>query len=206
MRYAALFAAMLCMLLMAGPLSARNGRQFGAALTLSCCHAGGTETTLHVFRSGGGSNSESGLTAGPNGVLYGTTVNGGSNLAGVVFELKPFGHGYKETVIDSFLQPQDGAWPHAGVIRDPAGVLYGTTENGGARNYGTVYALSPTSGGFKESIIYNFGNAPGDGGFPDGGLLLDASGNLYGTTSSGGTSKNCFNGCGTVFKLTRSQS
>ena len=90
--------------------------------------------------------------------------------------------------------------PYAGLIEDSEGNFYGTTELGGANNQGTVFELSPaSSGGWTATVLYSFGGEP-DGAQPHGGLLLDSTGNLYGTTNFGG-STNCSQGCGTVFKL-----
>ena len=91
----------------------------------------------------------------------------------------------------------DGSSPTAGVIFDSAGNLYGTTTFGGAYGYGTVFKLAPDSdGSWAESVLYAFKGDP-DGYFPESGLIFDAAGNLYGTTSGGGDYYN-----GTVFQLT----
>jgi len=95
--------------------------------------------------------------------------------------------------------------PYAGLIADEAGNLYGTTELGGTSKQGTVFELSPTPGGiWTQTVLYSFAGGA-DGAQPHGGLLLDSSGNLYGTTNFGGNAK-CLNGCGTVFKLTQGSS
>ncbi len=143
------------------------------------------------------------------GNLYGTTVYGGANAkvcgnegCGVVFELSSSSNGgqWTETVLYSFCSQascSDGANPHAGVIFDSAGNLYGTTEVGGiaANCCGTVFQLSPSQSGYTENVIYSF-TYPNDGRLPLAGLIFDASGNLYGTTGSGGQTGN-----GTVFEL-----
>jgi uncharacterized repeat protein (TIGR03803 family) len=104
-----------------------------------------------------------------------------------------------ETVLYSFNGGSDGYQPYAGVIFDPSGNLYGTTFFGGPHGYGTVYELSPIAGGgWTESVLYGFDNGSG-GGEPETGLTLDGSGNLYGTTSTGGASGN-----GVVFELSPS--
>jgi uncharacterized repeat protein (TIGR03803 family) len=95
----------------------------------------------------------------------------------------------------------------AGLIMDGSGNLYGTTEAGGADNYGTVFKLTPGSGGsYTESVLYSFQGGTADGAYPQAGLIMDNSGNLYGTTEEGGTGSCSANGstigCGTVFKLT----
>jgi uncharacterized repeat protein (TIGR03803 family) len=118
------------------------------------------------------------------------------------FELSPGFEGWKEVALHDFTcRNADGCEPLAGVILDAAGNVYGTTEMGGnprcGGGCGTVYELQPTSGGWKEHILHDFG-AIGDGAVPGvGALTLDSAGNLYGTTGGGGAT-----GYGTVFKLT----
>jgi len=87
--------------------------------------------------------------------------------------------------------------PYAGVIFDPAGNLYGVTQAGGAYNKGTVFELSPSKDGWTETVLYSFTGGT-DGSEPVGGLTIDTSGNLYGTTESGGDQ---LVQCGTVFEL-----
>jgi len=128
------------------------------------------------------------------GNLYGTTNAGGAYGYGTVFKLDSTG---TETLLYSFMGGTDGASPWASVILDKAGNLYGTTCAGGAYGYGTVYEVDTTG---AEELLYSFMNGS-DGANPYAGLIWDPVGNLYGTTSAGGTSTNC-NGCGTVFKLT----
>jgi len=117
-----------------------------------------------------------------------------------------------EKVLHRFHGGQDGAIPwDAGLVFDNTGNLYGTTSNGGngscPRGRGTVFRLRPNhavSGGlWIETVLYNF-KGGADGAFPGSALVLDGTGNLYGTTESGGDSTNCSGGCGTVFKLTPS--
>jgi len=100
----------------------------------------------------------------------------------------------------------DGMFPTSGLIRDAAGNLYGTTQNGGSHysldgdcfpGCGTVFELMPREGGgWTERVLHNFGSGM-DGVNPNGALIFDAAGNLYGTTTNGGTEQ-----LGTVFKLT----
>ncbi len=137
-----------------------------------------------------------------SGNLYGTTSQGGTFGYGTVFKLTPSNGQWTETVLHSFCQPggcQDGATPLSGLVFDGAGNLYGTTFQGG----GIVFEMTPNPDGtWTETVLHTFGNGT-DGVGPLGRLVLDSAGNLYGTTSSGGTSPsgNCFGGCGTVFKL-----
>jgi uncharacterized repeat protein (TIGR03803 family) len=111
-----------------------------------------------------------------------------------VFKVGPFGN---ETVLHNFTGDSDGGYPYAGVIRDAGGNLYGTTQFGGGNcwNYmgcGTIFKIAKTG---TFSVLYTF-TGQIDGEFPSGGLILDASGNLYGTTGTGSVF-----GCGTIFKL-----
>src|ERR1019366_3722492 len=92
----------------------------------------------------------------------------------------------------------DGYYPEVGLIVDAAGNLYGTTTAGGAYNSGTVFELTPAGGGsWTEKVLYSFNLNGTDGAVPEAGLIVDAAGNLYGTTYFGGTYL-----YGTVFELT----
>ena len=165
-------------------------------------HAG-NETVLYSFTGGTDGNTPySGVIRDEAGNLYGTTVGGGAFGSGVVYKVEPWG---KETVLYSFCsQPNcaDGASPSAGVIRDSAGNLYGTTAGAGAHGKGTVFKLDPASG--KETVLYSFTGGP-DGAQPVASLIRDDDGNLYGTASTGGDlSKRCTSfmpGCGVVFEI-----
>jgi uncharacterized repeat protein (TIGR03803 family) len=150
----------------------------------------GQETVLYNFTGApGASRSYSGLTRDSAGDLYGTSYSGGTAGFGAVYELAASG---QYSVLYSFTGGADGRYPYAGVIRDAAGNLYGTTEVGGTPYAGVIYKLD-TSG--NETVLYSFtGGADGD--FPNGGLIRDSSGNLYGTTTDGGAA-----GVGVVYKL-----
>jgi uncharacterized repeat protein (TIGR03803 family) len=153
----------------------------------------GHETVRYGFPGvTGGVSPEAGVIRDSAGALYGTTVDGGAAYAGVVYSVDPAGH---ETVLHSFTGGADGGYPYAGVIRESAGNLYGTTYAGG-RGYGTVYKLDSAN---NEAVLYSFASGPYDGGGPFSGVIRDEAGNLYGTTSNGGTS-----GYGVVYKLDKS--
>jgi uncharacterized repeat protein (TIGR03803 family) len=154
----------------------------------------GAETVLHEFKGGkDGSSPQGFLIQDGAGNIYGTTGAGGVYGAGTVFEVSSL---KVETVLYSFAGHGDGATPVAGLAIDAAGNLYGTTSAGGSSGNGTVFKLSPQqSGSWTESVLYSFGIGT-DGAIPVGGVTLDASGNLYGTTSAGGAV-----GLGTVFQL-----
>jgi uncharacterized repeat protein (TIGR03803 family) len=168
------------------------------------------EKVLHRFSGGGdGSVPFGNLLFDPAGNLFGTTAVGGVHNWGVVFELLPQeGGGWTEKVLHSFnLNGTDGIEPQGGLARDVAGNLYGATVGGGDYNCfgnpcGTVFELTPgADGSWKEKILHSFQGSDGD--TPVGALIIDAAGNLYGTTAYGGYN-NCANedlGCGTVFEL-----
>jgi uncharacterized repeat protein (TIGR03803 family) len=138
------------------------------------------ESALYQFMgTPDGSFPASEVTFDAAGNIYGTTRHGGSSGQGTVYKLSPSGSGWTETVLYSF-GGSSGANPISGVIFDNSGNLYGTTIAGGV-GYGTVYQLTPTESGWVESTIYTF-QGGSDGGGPWGSLILDQSGNLYGTT------------------------
>ncbi len=152
------------------------------------------------------------------GNLYGTTPVGGeaSEPAGTVFELTRHGAKWTETLLHSFCygleckEKGDGKSPEGNLFMDRAGNLYGTTGGGGKYDEGIVYELTPAAGGeWTETILYNFcaegGGECTDGSEPTAGVIMDAAGNLYGTTYSGGTAGGVGSTTyvGTVFELTR---
>jgi uncharacterized repeat protein (TIGR03803 family) len=171
---------------------------FGAVFKLTPVGGRYTESVLYSFQGGGdGAQPVANLTADASGNLYSTTSNGGAHAFGTVFELAALGTGqYRESVLYSFKNGVDGAWPTAGLL--PAnGSFYGTTSGGGgASTNGTVFKLTLSGSTWQETIVHRFGSGS-DGAHPDAALVADAAGNLYGTTATGGTLHS-----GTVFKLT----
>jgi len=165
------------------------------------------EKTLHSFTGVDGSYPVAGLIWDNAGNLYGTTYWGGTHdNRGTAFELMPNADGtWTRKVLHYFGAGNDGAHPIGGLVFDAAGNLYGTTSEGGAYcesdvrfGCGTVFELSPNgAGGWTERILHNFGDGL-DGTFPHAGLIWDSAGNLYGTTTEGGS----HNERGTVFELT----
>ncbi len=158
--------------------------------------ANGKVKVLHNFAGGSDGATPNGrVIRDANGVLYGTTTAGGAAGLGTVFKLD----GNKETVLYSFAGGSDGAVPQAALIIDAAGNLYGTTSAGGPAGNGTVFELiapKKKNGKWTEKVLYRFGTGT-DGATPLSAVTMDAAGNLYGTTSLGGSS-----GYGTVFQLT----
>jgi uncharacterized repeat protein (TIGR03803 family) len=177
----------------------------GTAFELSPGSDGWTLTTLYAFcpkvGCGDGGGTETGLTRDRTGNLYGVKPYGASGNHGAVFELTPGSGGWREKLLHRFgLKKGDGEDPYAGLILNPSGSLYGTTNGGGnpcgGPSCGTVYELTPLpGGGWKEAVLHRFNGR--DGQWPgSGALFMDGSGGLYGTTTNGGSYG------GVVFKLT----
>ncbi len=161
-----------------------------------------TETILYRFTGG----SDGGVPSGPvifdsAGNLYGNAQTGGVTCGqgyscGVVYKLTRSGSSWTESVLHAFSGSPDGANPGGALVFDRAGNLYGTC-NGGSVNDGAVFQLSPSGSGWTENIIHSFDYFD-DGGGPQGGVVFDTAGNLFGTTSFAPL------GNGTVFELTPS--
>ena len=173
---------------------------YGTVYKLAPSDGGWTENILYSFTVGvGGNYPIEGVIFDSVGNLYGTASQGGTYAAGTVFQLTPSGSGWTENVLYSFRDGNDGGYPQAGLIFDTAGNLYGTTFMGGTGNGGTAFELTPSDNGWTYTLLYAL---PGLGqGGPLGPLVMDADGNLYGTSYA---DPDPVNGNGSVFKLTPS--
>jgi uncharacterized repeat protein (TIGR03803 family) len=170
---------------------------YGTVYRLSPSRNGGwSESVLHSFHNNDrdGDEVNGTLMIDAVGNLYGSTTGGGGSYTyGTVFEMKP-GSGWDLTVIHRFGRDDKANGPFGGVIMDGPGNLYGIG--------GCAFELSPEAGGkWKEHILHCFPAFNGDGWGILERPILDAAGNVYGTTQHGGGSKNCGGGCGTVFEL-----
>lgn len=157
----------------------------------------GNKTTLHSFAGGGkdGTIPSAALIRDGSGNLYGTTEGGGTIGGGTVFKITSTG---EETILYSFTGTTDGAQPVTALVRDASGNLYGNTVisySGTGCRCGTIFKLTAAG---KFSVLHTFAGEPSDGADPQGDMIGDAEGNLYGTTFVGGT----YN-YGTVYKLAR---
>ena len=230
-----------------------NGYDDGVAFQLKHTESGWIFNPLHWFRAGAGGDDGAfpvdygGLTIGPDGTIYGSTNEGGITgcggtcSLGTIFRLQPPPTActsalcpWTLTILYEFPGGDNGSFPNSNVVFDAAGNLYGTTQ------FGTVYELSPSQGGWTEQGIYNVGGelqagivmdsagnlytagnnavmqftrfeggwirnilyiftGDNNGNAPAGGLIFDAGGNLYGSTTRGGTL-----GGGTIFQLSPS--
>jgi hypothetical protein len=188
-----------------GPGNAACGSGCGTVFELSPpSQPGGTwtETTIYQFKASlDGANPESGLILDQAGNLYGTTMLGGSSqeCCGTAFELSPPQQpdgSWTETVLHDFKGGTDGEILWAGLYRDAAGNLYGTTLNGGANNDGIAFQLVPPSSGgtWTENILVEFSGVFSGGTY---GPLVEYKGSLYGAGYASGSS-----GQGSVFSLT----
>jgi uncharacterized repeat protein (TIGR03803 family) len=183
-----------------------NGDGCGTVFELTLSAGKWREQVLHRFK-GPQADPTAGLILDAGGNLYGTASDAlGGN--GMVFKLASAAKGkWKMSVLHAFSGGNDGQGPWGGLVLDPAGNLYGTTAFGGGygscKGYlhsycGTVFELQPPGakgGKWKENVLYRF-EGGSDGGNPFASLIIDAAGNLYGTTEIGGAY-----GRGTVFKL-----
>ncbi|WP_409977873.1 beta strand repeat-containing protein, partial [Bradyrhizobium sp. SZCCHNS2005] len=159
-----------------------------------------TPTTLISFDSTSGTNPAGSLSVDAAGNLYGTTTHGGANNAGTVFEIAKTANGYSSTatVLVSF-NGTNGASPGSGsIIFDAAGNLFGTTQSGGANNVGTVFEIAKTANGYSSTptVLVSFNGT--NGSDPYGNLIMDAHGDLLGTTWQGGA-----NGYGVVYEVVK---
>ncbi|MGA2904296.1 MAG: choice-of-anchor tandem repeat GloVer-containing protein [Candidatus Korobacteraceae bacterium] len=184
---------------------------YGTVFRLSLVESGWILSPLYEFTGGSdGGFPYGGLVIGPNGALYGTTTDGGTDYSGIVFQLRPSPAVCKailcywnETVLHTFTGNPDGYEPFSeNLIFDQAGNIYGTTSGGGMYLYGTAFELTPSGTGYTESILHSFGSGT-DGENPDSGVVLDTAGNVYETTFYGGTEEGGCGGygCGTVYQL-----
>jgi uncharacterized repeat protein (TIGR03803 family) len=164
-----------------------------------------TLTTLFSGDSVVGSNFYSGVIIDSSGSLYGTAIAGGANNSGTVYKLSPPtapATQWSATALHNFTGGVDGAFVNSPLVMDTSGALYGTTQLGG-NGAGVVYKLTPRGGNCNpdapdlwcEYVLYSFTGGR-DGGQPNGGVILDGSGGLYGAASAGGA-----NNWGVAFRL-----
>lgn len=188
----------------AGLIVDQNGNLYGTALEggsvgvgdvfeLAPSQSGWTFTVLYNFHGDDGADPSYGkLVLDKNGALYGATQLGGSSGVGTIFKLTPSQSGWKERVLYSFTDAE--VYPY-GVVMDGHGNLFGTTPGGG-NNLGNVFELAPQQNGeWTFSVLFTFQGGE-QGAYLSSGVILDNDGNLYGTTSQGGSS-----GLGLIFQL-----
>lgn len=186
----------------------------GTVFKLKRSGSGWILSPIYTFTGPDGNSPQARVILGPDGNLYGTTNYGGTADAGTVFKLSPPPTTcksalcpWRETVLYSFQGGMDGEEPQYGdLLFDQQGNIYGTTPYGGSpgsncyQTCGVVYELTPSNGGWSESVLYRF-QGENDGATPYAGLILDSAGDLYGTAVNGGADYD-----GVVYKLSPSES
>jgi uncharacterized repeat protein (TIGR03803 family) len=184
-----------------GTTSSGGVHGFGTVFKIT---TSGKFTSIYSFAGGVGDGAYpmSSVIRDSAGNIYGTTQSGGpaDNLGGVVFKITSSGH---ESVLHAFTGGADGGNPEADLIRDSSGNLYGVTAGGGDTNCtsayfvgcGVVFKIDPAG---NQTVLHTF-EGELDGATPQGGLVMDSSGNLYGTAEFGGRY-----GSGQIFKIDRS--
>ena len=155
-----------------------------------------TEQVIHSFTGGlDGSQPASGLTRGSFGTLYGSTFYGGSANQGTVYKIsRNSGGGWTETVLYNFTGgTTDGANPDGNLLLGPKGTIFGTTVSGGLNNYGVLFVLIPSGTTYTRKLLHTFPRYTS----PTSGLVMDASGNLYGESGGGAF------GFGAIYEMER---
>ena len=167
---------------------------YGTVFELSPSGGGWTEKVLYNFQSAGdGSYPRAGLVIDQSGNLYGATSNGGAGGGGTVYELSPSGDEWSLTTLYSF----SGSGPWASLTMDASGNIYGTTYGDGAHGLGSIFKLIPAPAPpWTYTSLHDF-TGGNDGEQPISNVIMDASGNLYGTASNGGAQ-----GVGVVWQIT----
>ncbi len=190
--------------------------QDGSVFSVRLRRTGPVYADVYNFRGGtDGANPYAALTVDSSGVIYGTTeYGGGVGSAGTVFSLTPSGRGYQESVLHAFTRRSAGVLPEAPLLRTTTGALLGTADIGGQGcsgiGCGTVFELEPAGSSYAFRVVYRFAGPPSDGAEPQwSGVVQETSGDLVGTTRSGGRSHTCSDGgpggvlgCGTVYRIT----
>jgi uncharacterized repeat protein (TIGR03803 family) len=176
-----------------GITSFGGANNVGVVYKLTHSGSSWTETVLYTFQgSEDGQNPVAGVTLDQAGNLYGATFLGGANNGGTLYKLSPSGGGYTFTLLYSFA---GGGGPY-NTLTLANGDLYGATNRDGTFSDGSVFKLTPNGNGWSFSDLYDFTGA-NDGGVPYGGVAVDAEGDVFGTTSLGGSSND-----GVVWEVT----
>ncbi len=173
--------------------------QPGCGTVYKLTHSGSSWTQSVLYQFQGGTDAafpNGGVIFSTSGNLYGTTCCGTSRNDGAVFELTPNGGGWSESILYTFQGTTDGKEPVTGLVFDHSGNLYGSTIFGGTGLGGTIFKMTPSGGSWTFQVIYSVRGIAG----PYGTLMMDAQGNLYGTTFQDGL--HLF---GSAFKLSPAQ-
>jgi len=164
-----------------------NSSNCGEVFEGSPTSTGWIFTTLVPFYGVIGCHPATALTLGPDGVVYGTTAGGGVGNFGTIFKLTPTSSGWQHQILHYFAGGTGGEDPQSPVALDSAGNIFGTGLSGGMNNYGIVFRLKPQPNGKYTFTPIHYFSLLARGAHPAGSLVLDTSGNIFGTTTGGGT-------------------
>lgn len=182
-----------------------NSDGCGSVFELKQTSPGQWQLVSFDFNLNDGGRPEAAVTLDGKGNLFGTTTVGGAFNGGTVFSLTQESGQWKPGHLYSFTQAN--SQPSGNIAVDSAGNLYGTTYQGGANVWGSVFQLIPGANGWTEQTLYSFPvSGARAGAYPSDGVLIDGSGNLFLTASEGGNLNDCLStgaGCGTVIELSK---
>lgn len=171
-----------------GTTALGGSSNYGIVFQLTPSGSGWVEKVIYNFTDGNdGGYPYAGLILDQSGNLYGATTDGGTGGGGTIFELSPSAGGWTYSVLYSITGPLgDQCGPAWALTMDVGGNLYDTTQCDGANNLGSVFKLTNTGGSWTYTSLHDF-TGGNDGEYPASSVILDRSGNLYGTASYGGT-------------------
>ena len=187
-----------------GTTSEGGGTDNGTVFQLTNSGSGWTENPLYSFSNGNDGNLVyAGLIFDRSGNLYGASSNDGASGGGAAFELTPSGGGWTFNLLSGFPGvPSYEGGPRDRLVMDDAGNLYGTRVGNAPSDYGSVFKLTFSGGTWTYASLHDFTGGR-DGGYPEGTVVFDSAGNIFGTAKVGGNLSDCGGiGCGVVFEIT----
>lgn len=181
-----------------GTTNQGGANEVGTVYELTPSGGGWTETVLHNFQNDSDGSYSAELVFDASGNLYGATFDGGPNGGGTVYQLVKSSGSWTFNLLYAFSGAGFGGQLGGALLLDHAGNVYGATAYGGDHNVGTIFELSPSGNGWAYTSLHSFEFNSSGGQYPNGNLVLDSSGNLYGTTEIGGASDP---GYGVIFQI-----
>ena len=181
-----------------GTTSQGGANGFGAVYQLTPSGGGWTQTVLHSFQNASDGSYSGDLVFDGAGNLYGATFDGGPNGGGTVYQMVKSNGSWTFNLLHGFSGAGFGGQLGGALLLDHAGNVYGATVYGGDANAGTIFELSPSGGGWAYTTLHSFEFDSSGGQFPNGSMVLDGSGNIYGTTQTGGSGNP---GDGVIFEI-----
>ena len=182
-----------------GTTNQGGAHQYGTIYRLVPSSGGWTQSVLYSLQGNSDGYYTADLILDGAGNLYGANFDGGPNGGGTAYQLAPSGGGWSYNLMYGFSGQGFGGQLGGSLVMDKEGNVYGATVYGGSKNAGTIFKLTPSGGGWTQSTIHDFTVLSEEGYYPNGSLVIDANGNIYGTTQVGGSGNP---GSGTVFMIT----